>query len=284
VISARDINEKQFHDAWRGYNQEEVDDFLDRIAEAIDGLQRENDALKERLSELDQKLESSKTSEEMLKKTLESAQVAAQEAISTARSKADEIVRDAEERAERARDELKMRVETAAQQVRQRTEEIEREQEARRREIQESVDQLQEFEADLKRKLHSFLEQQAAALGVLDDRGRRGPALVAADEPDDDTFDAAVEELPDDPADSLIDLEDDRSFEPPTLDSSLLEPAVAEEDGDHEAQAVDRFDTSQEPSLEDFAPYDDDAFGPAPKKRRGLFRRDRDPEVSPEEV
>ena len=270
MISAREINEKQFHDAWRGYNQEEVDDFLDRVAEAIDGLQRENDALKERLEDLDQKIESSKASEEMLKKTLESAQVAAQEAITTARSKAEEIVREAEERAQRARDELRMRVETAEHQVRQRTEEIEREQEARRREIQESVDRLQAFESDLKRKLHSFLEQQAAALGVLDEQNRDQQQLIATEEPEQETFDAAIEDLPDDPADSLIDLDAGADEEP--------EHAVG-------SQPVDeRFDTSAEPSLDDFAPYDEDAFGPARKKRRGLFRRDKDVEVSPEEV
>lgn len=266
MISAREINEKQFHDAWRGYNQEEVDDFLDRVAEAIDGLQRENEALKERLTELDQKIESSKASEDMLKKTLESAQVAAQEAITTARTKAEEIVREAEERAQRARDELRMRVETAEQQVRQRTDEIEREQETRRREIQESVDRLQDFESDLKRKLHSFLEQQSAALGVLEEREADQGELVATEEPQQEAFDAAVEELPEDPADSLIDLD-------------------ANDDDELEAEPVDdRFDTSQEPSLDDFAPYDEDAFGPARKKRRGLFRRDKDVEVSPEEV
>ena len=269
MISARDINEKQFHDAWRGYNQEEVDDFLDRVAEAIDGLQRENDALKDRLTELDEKIESSKASEDMLKKTLESAQVAAQEAISTARSKAEEIVRDAEERAQRAREELRMRVETAEQQVRQRTDEIEREQEARRRQIQESVDRLQDFEADLKRKLHAFLEQQAATLGVLEDNTSGASDLVATESAQDDTFDPAIEELPEDPADSLVDLDDESAQEPQTE----LQP-----------EPVDKFDTSQEPSLDDFAPYDEDAFGPSRKKRRGLFRRDRDAEVSPEEV
>ena len=35
-VSARNIHEKQFHDAWRGYSQEEVDDFLDRVAETLD--------------------------------------------------------------------------------------------------------------------------------------------------------------------------------------------------------------------------------------------------------
>ena len=269
MISAREINEKQFHDAWRGYNQEEVDDFLDRVAEAIDGLQRENDALKARLEELDQKVESAKASEEMLKKTLESAQVAAQEAITSARSKAEEIVRDAEERAQKARDELRMRVETAEQQVRQRTEEIEREQEGRRREIQDSVDRLQAFETDLKRRLHGFLEQQSAALEVLQEKEEPQP-LVANDEPGEGSFDAAIDDLPEDPSDSLIELDDDES----SVD-------VVDDD---EPPAASEFDTTGEPNLDDFAPYDEEAFGPARKRRRGLFKREKDVEVSPEEV
>jgi cell division initiation protein len=261
VVTAREINEKQFHDAWRGYNQEEVDDFLDRVAEAIALLQRENDALRERVAELDEKVETAKTSEEMLKKTLESAQVAAQEAIATARTKAQEIVSDAEERAQKARDELKERVETAEAEVRRRTEEIEREQEGRRHEIQESVDRLQAYEADLKRKLHSFLEQQSAALEILEAPEPAG--LVATEEPvQQETFDAALEDLPEDPADSLIELDTTAD-----ADDEVLEAASADE-----------------PNLEDFGPFDDDAFGPERKRRRGLFRREKDEEVSSEEV
>ena len=264
MITAREINEKQFHDAWRGYNQEEVDDFLDRVAEAIALLQRENDALRERVAELDEKVETAKTSEEMLKKTLESAQVAAQEAITTARSKADEIVKDAEERAQRARDELRTRVETAEEEVRKRTQEIEREQESRRREIQESVDRLQAYEGELKRKLHAFLQQQSAALDILE--APASAELVVNEEPmQQETFDAAIEDLPDDPADSLIDLDDDTSV--------VDEPELA--GGDLE---------NEEPNLDDFGPFDDDAFGPGRKRKRGLFRRDKDVEVSSEEV
>jgi cell division initiation protein len=48
-LGAKEIKEKQFRDAWRGYNQDDVDDFLDRVAEAMDALQREIAALRERL-------------------------------------------------------------------------------------------------------------------------------------------------------------------------------------------------------------------------------------------
>ena len=269
MITAREINEKQFHDAWRGYNQEEVDDFLDRVAEAVAALQRENEALRERLEELDRKVESSKASEEMLKKTLDSAQVAAQESIAAARSKAEEIVREAEERAQKARDELRMRVETAEQQVRERTEQIEREQEGRRRQAQESVAQLEAYESDLKRKLHSFLEQQSAALAILQEKQSVEPPLAAAEPASTETFDAAIDDLPDDPADSLIDLDADAGE---SLDVEAAPGPAAE------------FDTTDEPSLDDFAPYDEDAFGPARRRKRGLFRREKDVEVSPEEV
>ena len=53
-LTAREVHEKQFHDAWRGYNQEEVDDFLERVADTLERIQRENAALQRRVSDLDQ--------------------------------------------------------------------------------------------------------------------------------------------------------------------------------------------------------------------------------------
>ncbi len=94
-LTARDIHEKQFHDAWRGYNQEEVDDFLDKVAEVVDLLQRENVAVLGRVRELEQALTTSRETEEMLKKTLVSAQQAAEEAIAKAQKKADAMVAEA---------------------------------------------------------------------------------------------------------------------------------------------------------------------------------------------
>src|SRR5918997_4154202 len=101
-LSARDIHEKQFHDAWRGYNQEEVDDFLDRVAEVVDVMRRENVAFHNRVRELEQALTTSRETEEMLKKTLVSAQQAAEEAIAKAKEKASALLADAQERAARA--------------------------------------------------------------------------------------------------------------------------------------------------------------------------------------
>ena len=243
-LGAKEINEKQFHDAWRGYNQEEVDDFLDRVADAMDALQRENAALRERLDELERRVASGRDTEEMLRKTLASAQDAAQEAIATAKTKAEQIVADAEERAQRARDELRMRVETAEEEVRKRASAVEAEQESRLRVTQESIDRLEGFESDLKKKLQAFFEQQAQALATLQERPEPEPEPleVVSDEAVLD-LDAAVESAP----------------------AEVIDPEV----GDPEVD---------EPNLDDFRPFDDEeeAFGSGRRRKRGLFRRDRD--------
>ena len=178
-LTARHIHEKQFHDAWRGYNQEEVDDFLDRVADQMNRLERENVALQERLRDLDQMMAASRSTEDMLKKTLVTAQQAAEEAIATARTKAEELVAEAEARAQRANEELKHRVATAEEEVRRKTAEVERQQLARRRETQLSIERLEAFETEIKRRLKAFLEQQLNSLDTLLDK----TAQPAADKP-----------------------------------------------------------------------------------------------------
>jgi cell division initiation protein len=166
-LSAREINEKQFHDAWRGYNQAEVDDFLDRVAEAIDRLQRENGDLKQRITELDQAVAASKDTEEMLKKTLVTAQRAAEEAIANAKSKAEEIITQAEERVHRTESEARERIVHAENESRRKAAEAERDLTARKRELDERIGKLGAFETDIKKRLKTFLEQQLRALDVL---------------------------------------------------------------------------------------------------------------------
>lgn len=179
-LTARHIHEKQFHDAWRGYNQEEVDEFLDRVAEQLNRLERENAALQTRLRELDQMVEASRSTEDMLKKTLVTAQQAAEEAISTAKTKAEALVAEAEQRAQRANDELKHRVATAEEEVRRKTAEVERQQLARRRDTQQSIDRLEAFETEIKQRLRAFLEQQLSALDGLVDKGKTQAAATQA--------------------------------------------------------------------------------------------------------
>lgn len=167
-LTSRDIHEKQFHDAWRGYNQEEVDDFLDRVAEALGRLSRENEALARRVDELDNAVATSRDAEEMLKKTLLGAQKAAEEAIASAKAKAEKLIAEAEARVKEVDAQARSRSARTDEELRKKSIEAEREYAAKKRDLTEQIEQLRGFEGDLKQRLRSFLEQQIAALDALE--------------------------------------------------------------------------------------------------------------------
>lgn len=52
MITAEDIVEKQFSATFRGYNQEEVDEFLDDIIETLKTLEKEKQSLKRQVKRL----------------------------------------------------------------------------------------------------------------------------------------------------------------------------------------------------------------------------------------
>jgi cell division initiation protein len=168
-LSAREIHEKQFHDAWRGYNQAEVDDFLDRVAEALDRLQRENQDLKDRIAELDQAMAASHDTEEMLKKTLVTAQRAAEEAIANAKTKAEELISEAEAKVQHSETEARERLARAESESRRKVADSERDAADRRRALDERIEKLTSFERDARQRLKAFYEQQLRALDALGD-------------------------------------------------------------------------------------------------------------------
>jgi cell division initiation protein len=166
-ITAREIHEKQFHDAWRGYSQEEVDDFLDRVAESVDRLFRENVALHQRVKELDQTVASGRETEDMLKKTLVTAQKAAEEAIAAARTKADQLITEAEQRVTKANEEAKVRMSSLEEDLRRKTLEADRQHATHKRDLDTQIERLRAFETELKQRLKTFLEQQLRALDTI---------------------------------------------------------------------------------------------------------------------
>jgi cell division initiation protein len=172
-VSARNIHEKQFHDAWRGYNQEEVDDFLDRVAETVDRLQRENVSLQNRIRELDQAVSTSRDTEEMLKKTLVTAQRASEEAIASAKAKAEQLINDAEQRVNKANEEARTRMSSLEDEVRRKSLDADRDHAVKKRDLDASIDRLRTYESELKQRLKTFMEQQLKSFEALvDDRPR----------------------------------------------------------------------------------------------------------------
>ncbi len=179
-VTAREINEKQFRDAWRGYNQEEVDNFLDKVSETLEAVQRENSSLRDRNHALEQSVATSREAEEMLKKTLVTAQRAAEEAIGKAKAKAEQLVAEAERRARGANEEARKIIEKAEDDARRKALEVEQEGEARRHELDVIIEKLSSYQSELQSKLRSFLTDQQRNLDELENTespsvGRRPP-------------------------------------------------------------------------------------------------------------
>lgn len=107
MVTAQEVHSVTFDKGLRGYNMEQVDEFLDRIAEQLEAdekkiaeLNSNNDELKDKLLELAQKLESYHNDEDALKSALLNAQRMGENVIKEARQKADVLERESRIRSE----------------------------------------------------------------------------------------------------------------------------------------------------------------------------------------
>ena len=98
-LTPLDIHHKEFGHALRGYNEVEVDQFLDQVADELERLFKENIDLSERIEALEEKVRSYQDMERTLHNTLVSAQKSADEIITKAQDEASVVLKDAEVKA-----------------------------------------------------------------------------------------------------------------------------------------------------------------------------------------
>lgn len=103
-ITAMDITNKEFKKGIRGYSTDEVDEFLDKIAEDYEAVYKENSSLKEKTTNLNEKIEHYAKMETTIQNTLLLAQNAADQSKTTAQKEADLIIKSANETAQRILD------------------------------------------------------------------------------------------------------------------------------------------------------------------------------------
>jgi cell division initiation protein len=95
-ITPLDIQHMVFKVSMRGYNRQDVDRFLEQIAQTVDELNRETAALREKLGTTEGQLSDSKKAETALTRTLVSTQTMAEELKEAAKRDAELIVKEAE--------------------------------------------------------------------------------------------------------------------------------------------------------------------------------------------
>lgn len=101
MLTPLDIHNKEFKRGFRGYNEEEVDEFLDRIVRDIEKLSQENSELKETVERLNSKLEHYQHMENTLHSTLVIAQETAEEVKLNAKKETELLLKEAELRAQK---------------------------------------------------------------------------------------------------------------------------------------------------------------------------------------
>ncbi|WP_163194789.1 DivIVA domain-containing protein [Clostridium thermarum] len=103
-LTAMDINNKEFKKSLRGYNADEVDEFIEKVIEDYEALYKENSTLKEKNSVLSERLEHYAKIEATIQNTLLLAQNAAEQAKVNAQKEADMIIKNANDTAQKILD------------------------------------------------------------------------------------------------------------------------------------------------------------------------------------
>ncbi len=224
-LTPLDIRHKEFRRAMRGYSDEEVDVFLDEVADEFERLFQENMELRERVEQLVEQVHEHELLKETLQKTLVSAQQQSDEMRANARKEAELIIKDAEIK---GRDLLG-------------------ESYVEKQRVQQSLTQLKQVEEDFKFKFRSLLEAHISLLsGDAVSGGHREPSSQLP-----------VRESEEERAAEISSPGDDVEYiglrEPPTRADFLqdLEREVAGGETESEPEGLKELETIVEPELQE---------------------------------
>ncbi|GIO30562.1 MULTISPECIES: DivIVA domain-containing protein [Paenibacillus] len=100
-LTPLDIHNKEFSRRLRGYDEDEVNEFLDQVIKDYESVIRENKDLHNQLMSLQERLDHFLNIEETLSKTIIVAQEAADEVKNNAKKEAQLIIKESEKNADR---------------------------------------------------------------------------------------------------------------------------------------------------------------------------------------
>ena len=100
-LTPLDIHNKEFSRRLRGYDEDEVNEFLDQVIKDYEGAIRENKELQSQLMSIQERLDHFANLEDTLSKTIIVAQEAADEVRNNAKKEAQLIIKESEKNADR---------------------------------------------------------------------------------------------------------------------------------------------------------------------------------------
>lgn len=100
-LTPLDIHNKEFTKGFRGYDEDEVNEFLDQVIKDYENVIREKNELFSKVNELEERLEHFSNIEETLNKSILVAQESAEEVRRNAKKESQLIIKEAEKNADR---------------------------------------------------------------------------------------------------------------------------------------------------------------------------------------
>ncbi len=179
MLTPLDIQKKEFKRSFRGYNEEEVDQFLDQLVQDYEALLLENQTLKEKLEASEAAKSRYEEMEKIIKDAVIMAQKNAEDLQQNARQEANVMLEEARLQAEKIIGEAEEQAARTLQEARERARYRIREAEERVRAIMDEYRFLEKQARVFRAKFRSFLEAQLSllehqaeeALGVLNGAG-----------------------------------------------------------------------------------------------------------------
>lgn len=175
TLTPQDVEGQVFRERRRGYDPEEVDQFLDKVVQTLGELSRERDRAHKRIAELEELSEGARESETLLRRTLMTAERTAQQTISEAQEEAaglrEDARREAVELVERAEEDAR-EIRRAAQEEAEEQRRAAEDETARNlhesrttvEQVRRAVAELQQFREDYRDRTRAVIAEQLAAL------------------------------------------------------------------------------------------------------------------------
>ena len=195
-LTPADIEAQVFREKFKGYDQDEVDAFLDRVSDRLTELENERAEALKRLHEVEEGAAEALEAERLLKRTLITAQRTADETVAEAVTQANTTIAEADQQAaqiiasaEARAVEIVGGAERSAEQtlatVRQ---EIESQQAAAAQELQDvrrAVAELQRFRAEYRERVRAAVAEQLALLDSVGEIPDVSPEMARLASPPD---------------------------------------------------------------------------------------------------
>lgn len=161
AIKPLDIRRKEFKNSLRGYDQNQVDDFLDAVADEFEKTFSENQRMKDQVSTLRERLEQFDELEGSIRAALVHAEQAATDLRQSAVREADDTRRSAERDAENEITNAQREAEMTIQEAKTRSHQMLADTSSRVERVQESYEALREargtFAADFRHLLKTYM-------------------------------------------------------------------------------------------------------------------------------